>query len=142
MLYNLKNSIEEKAARVKLDFLASKGETVEITRKSPKRSLQINKYLHVLLGIVALDYHDTIEYVKLEIYKKLYNKDIFETVKENKTGSRTAWKSSSELTTAEMALSIERLRNGYARDNGLYLPDANEDLTCYENEIEKAKRWL
>jgi hypothetical protein len=142
MLYNLKNSIEEKAARVKLDFLISKGETVEITRKSPKRTLQMNKYLYVLLGIVALDYCDTVEYVKLELYKKRYNKDIFETVKENKDGKRVAYRSSADLTTAEMALSIERLRDGYAKDAGVYLPDANEDLTAYENEIEKHKRWL
>jgi hypothetical protein len=142
MLYNLNNPTELKAARVKLEFLAGKGEKVELTRKSPKRSLKQNSYLHVLLGIVALDYHDTIEYVKLELYKKLYNRDIFETVKENKGGTRVAYRSSSELTDKEMALSIERLRNGYAKDQGCYLPDANEDLTVYENEIEKYKRWL
>lgn len=142
MLYNLNNPHELKAAQVKLDFLAAKGEKVEITRKSPKRSLKQNSYLHVLLGLVALDYHDTIEFVKLEIYKKLYNKDLFETVKDNKGGKRTAYRSTADLTDAEMALSIERLRNGYAKDQGVYLPDANEDLTAYENEIEKYRKWL
>ena len=142
MKYNTINEVEAKSAQVKLDYHIARGNIIEITRKSPKRSLSQNDYLHVLLGIVAIDYHDTIEHVKLEFYKKLYNKDIFEITHENKKGSRVAYRSSADLDSAEMTLSIERLRNGYSKDEGCYLPEPHEDLTIYENEIAKQRKWL
>jgi hypothetical protein len=142
MIYNLKHIEQRKALIERVKFETRLGMTVEFKRYSPKRSGKQNRYLHLLLGLVAIDYCDTVEYVKTELYKRKYNRELYEYEVTNKDGKRMALKSSSALSEQEMAVSIDRLRDGYMQDKGCYLPEANEDFTVYENEINKYKRWL
>ena len=63
------------------------------------------------------------------LYKKV-NIEIYKYTKKDETFLR----SSAELNTEQMSISIERFRN-YSNDAGLYLPSANE--VGYLNHIEE-----
>lgn len=137
MIYNAKSEFDIHRARSRLEYLIEKGKTFEIIEKKPKRSLSQNNYLHLILSFFALEYGETLEYVKQEIFKKQVNREIFKTEYINpKTGEvREAWRSTSSLDTKEMTLAIDRFRNFSSKEAGIYLP-APEDMV-YLNEIER-----
>ena len=56
----------------------------------------------------------------------------------------TYLRSSAELTTAEMSLSIDRFRNWSASVAGIYLPSANEQqmLVYAQQEIERNREFI
>jgi|SRR5690606_31698207 len=136
-IYIATNELDIHRARSRLEYLIEKGKTFEIIEKKPKRSLSQNNYLHLILSFFALEYGETLEYVKQEIFKKQVNREIFKTEYINpKTGEvREAWRSTSSLDTKEMTLAIDRFRNFSSKEAGIYLP-APEDMV-YLNEIER-----
>ena len=113
-----------------------KGAVVELVEKTT-RSLNQNSYLHVLLGILALDQGVKMKYAKEYYYKRLVNPDLYMLTKEDKIlGKVEIPRSSTELTTEEMSLSIDRLRNWASSELGCYLPSADEESLLKEAEIE------
>lgn len=136
-IYIATNELDIHRARSRLEYLIEKGKTFEIIEKKPKRSLSQNNYLHLILSFFALEYGETLEYVKQEIFKKQVNREIFKTEYINpKTGEvREAWRSTGSLDTKEMTLAIDRFRNFSSKEAGIYLP-APEDMV-YLNEIER-----
>ncbi|MCW0485107.1 recombination protein NinB [Riemerella anatipestifer] len=136
-------SIEEYRQKAidRMKSLLKKRAKIEILEKSRNRSLNQNSYLHLILGWYALEYGETLDYIKQEVFKKEVNKDIFKTEYVNeKTGEvRDAWKSTASITKTEMTTAIERFRNYSVQGLGLYLPEPN-DLTHLDeikNELEK-----
>lgn len=146
MKLNLKNPIDKIKFKEYSNSLYKSSEYVELKKLSPPRSNQQNKYLHVLLGYFALNYGDTLSYVKEEIFKKVVNNDIFETeVTNRKTGEvRNDFKSTSDLDSKELTDAIDRFRTWSSKEFGLYLPspDEKEFLIEAEIEIEKVKEYL
>jgi hypothetical protein len=83
--------------------------------------------LHLLLGYFGSEYGLSIEEVKLDIFKRECNADLFKRSHDNKKGMRVEFlRSTAELTTVEMTTAIERFRNWSAAVAGIYLPSANE----------------
>lgn len=145
MIYDLNNPFEVEQFKTKCTALIESGCVVQLARKMPKRTNQQNAYLHVILGYFGAEYGWSIDEVKIEIYKRLCNANLFVVEKINKRGRRiTALRSSSELTTAEMTLSIERFRNYAASVCGIYLPapDEKEFLLHCEKVIEQNNEYL
>lgn len=146
MIYNLSIELDRKRLSVYTESLIKEGATVELTRKKKIRSIQQNKYLHLALGWFAVEYGETLSYVKEELFKRLVNKDIFEYVRTNtKTGEqRTALKSSSDLTTAQMTTAIDRFRNYASREAGIYIPAPNEEeyLETIRIEMERNRQYI
>lgn len=146
MLYNLSNELDAQNARTRLDFLTKKGCVVELTEKKPKRSLSQNSYLHLLLGYFASQTGNTIEWVKQQYYKRVCNPDIFIAEKYDKTLKQNIKyvRSSADLTTDEMTLSIERFRNWSAAEAGIYLPEAvsQAEIAALQVEVERYKTYL
>lgn len=134
--YNATSEFDVHKARSRLEYLIEKQKTFEIIEKKPKRSLSQNNYLHLILSYFGLQYGETLEYVKQEMFKKQVNKEIFQSEYANrKTGEiRESWKSTASLNTREMTTAIERFRNYASKEMGIYLP-APEDL-IYLQEIE------
>lgn len=125
--------------------LAEKGVIVDLTEKKPRRSLPQNKYLHVILAYFGTQTGNTLEWVKQQYYKKLVNPDLFIREKEDKyLGRIKVLRSSADLDTAEMSLSIERFRNWAAQEAGIYIPSADEAILIQqmEIEIERNKEFL
>ena len=104
-----------------------------------------NSYLHLLLGFFGSEYGCSLDEAKIDFYKRTCNRDLFERTKVNKKGIEVTYlRSSAELSTGEMTLSIDRFRNWASSVGGIYLPAANEhQMIIYaQQEIERNKGFL
>lgn len=136
MVYDLDKPLDRKRYKARANYLYQKRGVVILEEKS-KRSLAQNAYLHVLLGILAIDQGEKLKYVKEIYYKRLVNPDIFIIQKNDKIlGEVELLRSSTELTKEEMSRSIERLRNWASIELGCYLPSADEKSLIKEAEME------
>ena len=145
MIYNTSNPLDKANFLLRTKKLAESGKIVELTEKKPRRSLPQNKYLHVILAYFGAQTGNTLEWVKQQYYKKLVNPDLFIREKEDKyLGRIKVLRSSADLDTAEMSLSIERFRNWAAQEAGIYIPSADEAILIQqmEIEIERSKEFL
>ena len=87
MIFNASNEFDIQRAKERLEYLIEKKKTFEITEKKPKRTYSQNNYIHLLFAWFALEYGETPEYVKQEMFKKIVNPQIFRTEYANrKTG--------------------------------------------------------
>lgn len=145
MIYNLSSPLDKANFLLRANKLADSGVIVDLTEKKPRRSLPQNKYLHVILAYFGTQTGNTLEWVKQQYYKKLVNPDLFIREKEDKyLGKIKVLRSSAELDTAEMSLSIDRFRNWSAQEAGVYIPAADEAILIQqmEIEIERNKEFL
>lgn len=146
MLYNLSSPLEAESARTRLTQLIKRGAVAELREKKPRRSLPQNAYLHLLLGFLAAQTGCTLSWVKERYYKRICNPDLFCTSRRDPvTGEQVeCLRSSSELSTEQMALSITRLRNWAAAEAGIYLPEAHKtaELAVLQVEVERYKPYL
>ena len=145
MIFNLDNQWELQQFKEYLSTLLKKGGMVEIKRRSPKRSLNQNAYLHMILGYFGSEFGLSLDEVKVDIFKRLCNRDVFEREGVNKKGQAVKYlRSSADLTTAEMTLAIERFRNYSSAEAGIYIPAPNEEqfLAYCEQQIERNKEYL
>ncbi len=136
-LFDTSNPLDKANFELRARKLAESGKIVELTEKKPRRSLPQNKYLHVILSYFGTQTGNTLEWVKQQYYKKLVNPDLFIREKEDKyLGRIKVLRSSAELDTAEMSLSIDRFRNWAAQGAGVYIPAADEAILIQQMEIE------
>ena len=136
MICDLSKPLDRQKFKTRVNHLYEKGAVVELVEKT-KRSLSQNSYLHVLLGILALDQGEKMEFVKDYYYKRLVNPDIFVLTKEDRIlGKVEVLRSSKDLTKEEMSKSIDKLRNWASSELGCYLPSADEESLLKEAEIE------
>ena len=145
MIYDTSNPLDKANFLLRAKKLAEKGVIVDLTEKKPRRSLPQNKYLHVILAYFGTQTGNTLEWVKQQYYKKLVNPDLFIREKEDKyLGRIKVLRSSADLDTAEMSLSIERFRNWAAQEAGIYIPSADEAILIQQMkiEIERNKEFL
>lgn len=136
MLYDLSNPLQCENFKVKAEALAKKGGIVELTEKKLQRTASQNRYLHSILAYFALEVGETAEYVKMNYFKLLCNRDLFVREVDDKfAGKIRVVRSSSELDTEEMTRAIERYRN-WAASEGVYIPSPEEHLMVQQMEIE------
>ena len=127
----------------KVRHLWDTGTIVELTDKR-RRSLQQNRFLHICIGVVAMETGNSLEVIKQEIYKKRVNPDLFVEEKDDPTFGRiTTLRSSRDLNKEEMSLSIDRFRK-FAEENGIYIPSPDEEalLAQLEYEIDRARKYM
>lgn len=144
MIFNLKNEYEVPKFIERVKELMNKGEVVELTKKSNKRTLAQNSYLYLILSYFGTITGYTKDEVKLLIFKKLVNPKIFSIEKVNSRGVKIkTFRSTSELNTSEMTMAIERFRN-YSAAKGIYIPAPNENeaLIYARQEVEKNEEYL
>lgn len=144
-LYDTSNPLQKEQFKALSAKLAESGKVVELTEKKPKRSLQSNKYLHVILAYFSCETGNTLEWVKQQYYKKLVNPSIFIRERDDKyLGRIKILRSSAELDSEEMSTSITRFRNWASAECGIYLPSADEDrlIQLMEIEIGRNKDYL
>ena len=132
MIYDLKLAIDRKKAEQRFVKLMAESAKIEL-KKREKRSLNQNSYLHLLINYFACETGCTTVEAK-QIYKEI-NSQIYEYEKDGHKFIR----SSADLTTTEMALSITRFRDYSSAEAGVYLPSADEKAFIEECEREIAK---
>lgn len=145
MVYDTSNPLDKANFLLRAKKLAESGKIIEMSEKKPRRSLPQNKYLHVILAYFGTQTGNTLEWVKQQYYKKLANPDLFIQEKEDKyLGRIKVLRSSADLDTSEMSLSVERFRNWSAQEAGIYIPSADEAILIQqmEIEIERSKEFL
>jgi hypothetical protein len=137
MKYLLSDPLQAHKAKERLEVLTADGARIEIIKVSPKRSLNQNNYLHLLLSAFGGHFGYTLNEAKL-IYKEL-NRDVYFYEKKK----RIFVKSSSDLTKEEMAKTIDKLMQQSARQ-GYELPPADnqEWIQQLENEAEQHQQYL
>ncbi len=143
-LYDTSNPLQKEQFKARSAKLAESGKVVELTEKKPKRTLNQNAYLWLLIGYWATQ----TGYTKDEseaIYKEV-NKDIYFVDKEI-AGEKVRYiRHTYELDTREMSLSIERWRNWAVMNEAfsVYLPAPNERrlIQLMEIEVERMKSYL
>lgn len=141
MKYDLTNNVDQTKFDFRVKQLKDQGKLVELKVIHPVRSNQQNRYLHVILGFFAVEYGETMEYIKTVFFKQIVNPEIFKAEYVNpKTGEvREAWHSSKDLTTAELTLAIDRFRDYASKEAGIYLPAPNEEDFLNHCEVEVSK---
>lgn len=145
MLYDLSNILDRERYKRRTAELYEKKAIVEVKEKT-SRSTSQNRYLHLLLGYLAIETGNTLEYVKEQFYKKAANPGLYLMTKEDKLlGEVAAWtRSSADLTKEEMTVSITRLRDWASQVAGIYLPSADEQgfLQMIELEMSRQQRYI
>lgn len=138
MFYNLENALDVQRAKEKFNFLIEKKKVIELTQKKEFRTPQQNRYLHLILGWFALEYGETLEYIKQELFKKQVNKEIFEFEFINKkTGEiRLEMKSTAILDSKKLTTAIDRFRDYASKEAGIYLPTPEDLVMLKQIEIE------
>ena len=146
MRYDFSRQFDPQRARTQLESIIKRKGMCEILEKRYKRTVQQDRYLHLILGWFAAETGNTRDYVKTEYYKKRCNSEVFvqkkydELLKEEVQTLR----SSSQLNTKEMTDTVENFRNWASMEAGIYLPAPNEEeqLKWLEIELSKYEKWI
>ncbi len=141
MIFDLKH--EKERFKECAEKLISEEALVELTKKEI-RSNQQNRYLHLIFRWFALATGYSEEEVKLDIFKRQCNTDLFMKKVTGRSGlSRIQMKSTRELSSADMTTAIERFRN-YSAKQGIYIPSPNEEqfLAAIMKELDRNSEWV
>lgn len=149
-IFNLKNPYEaqqfkEYCNKVYEECLHAPLGLVEIKKKQRPRTKAQNAYLHVCLGYYASEFGYSMDEVKIDLFKRKLNKDIFEVERTNKRGQKVvSLRSSRDLDVREMTTAVERFRNYSSAVAGLYIPSPNETeaLFAAQRQIEQYIEYL
>lgn len=143
MTYNLSRELDLQRYLKRSDYLVAQGACVELTEKTGRTTRQ-NSYLHLIIGAVAMETGVSLDYCKAEYFKKLANRAIFLTFRDDKFAGRVeVLRSSKDLTKEEMSTAIDRFKR-WASEQGIYLPDPEdaERLRDIEVEMGRMQAWL
>ena len=138
MQYDLTSDFQRKAFLSRVDNLMEKGCLVELTEKSVRTKGQ-NSYLHLLLGVVAMETGNTLEDVKREYFKELVNPDIFRSYRtDNRGNTIRVYRSSADVSKEEMSMAIDRFKR-WGAENGIYMPNPGDESLLREIAIEMGR---
>ena len=143
MIYDLSKEIDKERLATRVKALTAKGAIVEFTEKAVRSNSQ-NRYLHALLGALAIDTGETLEYVKEMYFKRLANRELFISTRVDKyCGTVEEVRSSADLSVEEMSVAIDRLKR-WAAQEGFYLPEPGDEerILDIEREILRMKRYI
>ena len=144
MIYDLNKPLDRDRFSARVQHLMDRSAMVEMTEKAYRTGNQ-NRYLHALIGAVALEVGETLDYVKRAYYKTAANYSLFVMMKDDKLlGEQvTVLRSSADLTKEEMNASISRFKVWAAKE-GIYLPEPEDADRLKEIEylITKNEKYL
>jgi hypothetical protein len=143
MIYDLTRDWDVTRIKARVMAMIRQGKTVELLDKS-RRSGRQNNYLHLILGVVAMETGHPLEYVKAQYFKLLCNRDLFLVERDDPLAGRvTELRSSADLTKEEMATAIDRYVN-WATQQGWRIPDPDDLrlLQSVEYEMARQRQWL
>lgn len=139
MLYDTTSDFDRrKLLAIVMHDVSAKSGIVEYTRKR-KRSLKQNSYLHLILGCLAMEIGESLEYVKVQYFKLHCNRHLFVAKHDDDLlGSVNVLRSSKDLSQEEMSEAIDRFKK-FAAENGYLLPDADDLKALQEIELQMSR---
>ena len=139
MTYNLANEFQRKAFLARCEDCLEKASVVELSVKT-FRSRNQNSYLHLLIGVVAMETGNSLEDAKRWYFKETCNADLFHRQHFDKLGNCIdSVRSSADLTQEEMSMAIDRFKR-WAAEQGIYLPNPGDEALLREIEIEMGRQ--
>lgn len=143
MLYDLSNELDRERLKARIAKDLEKRTAIDYSEHKFKTSQQ-NRYLHLLIGVVAMEYGTSIEYAKAEYFKRLVNHEIFAYTEADKVLGREVekLKSITKIPIEELSKAIDKFKL-WGRENGMRMPEANEKELLRLLEIELGRqRWI
>lgn len=138
MLFDLRKEIDRQRFAARAKEMLRREAVVELTEKR-QRTLSQNAYLHLIIGVVAMETGTALDYAKEVYFKRLCNRDLFIVAKTDRlAGEVEVLRSSADLTKEEMSLAIDRFKR-WAAENGMYLPEPGDEALLREIEIEMGR---
>lgn len=144
MIYDLTNPLDRERYKRRCNALYEKRGIAELSDRT-SRSKSQNRYLHTLLGYLAMETGNEMEYVKEVFYKRSANSDLYVREKDDAVLGKVEYlRSSASLSKEEFSLSIDRLRDWSSKVAGIYLPAPDEEslLNSIDIELSKMERWI
>lgn len=136
MIFQTANEFDKQRAITRFNKLLEKNAIIELTEKKPKRTIQQNRYLHLILAWFGYETGYTLEETKQEIFKKVVNPNIFYDGEVGEIIPIQRWRSTADLDTAELTTAIDNFRDYASREGGIYLPDPSDLTSINHMEIE------
>ena len=143
MTYDLSNARHLAQFRTRISALEERGASVELRELTGRTKAQ-NSYLHLILGVVAMDTGNTLDYTKEVYFKRLVNPDIFvKEVNDLYVGKVQVVRSSADLSVETMSTAIDKFKR-WAAEQGIYIPEPEdaERLKDIELEMGRMKSYL
>ena len=143
MTYDLSNARHLAQFRIRVSALEERGASVELRELSGRTKAQ-NSYLHLILGVVAIETGNTLAYTKDIYFKRLVNPDIFvKEVNDLYVGKVQVVRSSADLSVETMSTAIDKFKR-WAAEQGIYIPEPEdaERLKDIELEMGRMKSYL
>lgn len=138
MQYDLANQLQRQTFITRCKALLDKGVVVDLAERT-FRSRNQNNYLHLLIGVVAMETGTTVAYAKEWYFKRLCNKDLFVTTRTDRyAGQVELVRSSADLTQEEMSMAIDRFKR-WGSENGIYMPSPGDESLLREIAIEMGR---
>lgn len=138
MQYDLANDLQRQTFITRCKALLDKGVVVDLAERS-FRSRNQNSYLHLLIGVVAMETGTTVAYAKEWYFKRLCNKDLFVTTRADRyAGQVELVRSTADLTQEEMSMAIDRFKR-WGSENGIYMPSPGDESLLREIAIEMGR---
>lgn len=129
-LYNPKNDVDYRKALDKIEHARAKGIYIDIIEKAEQSQNQ-NNYIHLCLAYFADYFGYTPDYVKVNIFKGIVNKDIFLVTRRDRFGREyNDYRHSSDLTKEEMSLAIDRWVKWCVESADLEMPNPDDYHVC------------
>ena len=146
MVYDLSTDIDRIRFQRRVETLLEKRVVVDLSEKKPKRTIPQNAYLHLLIGEFAMRTGNTMDWVKVEYFKRHCNAELFVRLKQDRLTKREVevLRSSRDLDTGEMKTAIDRFKIWASAECGIDLPDAEDKewLGYIEREMQHNREWL
>ena len=138
MQYDLANNLQRQTFITRCKALLDKGVVVDLAERT-FRSRNQNSYLHLLIGVVAMETGTTVAYAKEWYFKRLCNKDLFITTRVDRyAGQVELVRSTADLTQEEMSMAIDRFKR-WGSENGIYMPSPGDESLLREIAIEMGR---
>lgn len=145
MIYQLNNPFDADRAMSYLENAIKQGWNIQLKHICPKRTDKQNRYLHAILGYFGTVVGLPLEDVKRDIFKRIVNPTIF-FLGTKKIGRKDVecWKSTADISTAELSLAIDRFRFFAQSEMGVYIasPEDENFIVYCEQQIEKDREFI
>lgn len=138
MTFKLSDPLGRASAVARFRHLLERGSVIELTEKTMRTPSQ-NRYLHLIIGVLAMETGNTLEYAKDMYFKRIANRDLFVYEREDRLAGRVeVLRSSRDLSVEQMSLAIDRFKT-WASQQGIYLPNPEDLALLQDIEVEMGR---
>lgn len=140
MIYQLREAEQAEKLNKRIAEAIAKQELIEV-KVITKRSLNQNRYLHLLINFVAGEVGEDVQFIKESVFKIESNRDLFLVEYESPTLNKKVRyiRSTSDIPKSDLTTAIDNFRNFCALHYGIYLPAPDEEELVKSLMVEASK---